>query len=104
MGIEHETYSYESLMDEVRAHIIEHYGGVAEFLRSEKYKEEFGIGQKTKANVRIYLSNGANGGKVTKSFPMLKRLYKLVIGIELEAQTIVTRTQVITKLQSRALQ
>lgn len=101
MGIvQGEALSYEELMDEVRSHIFSEYGGIAEFLRSEKYTEEFGIGQKTKANVRIYLSNGANGGSTTKSFPMLKRLYYLVFGVRLEATTIVTRTQVITKLDS----
>lgn len=89
-------YAYEELMDEVRAKILEDYKSIASFLRSDKYKEEFGIGQKTMANVRMYLSNGANGGKVNKSFPMLKRLYELIFCIELESRTEVIRRNIIT--------
>ena len=92
-----ESFDYEVLMGEVREEIKEKHGSVAKFLKSDAYVGEFGIGQKTKGNVRIYLANGVNGGKITKSFPILKRLYKCLFGITLEAQTIITRTQIITK-------
>ena len=94
-------YSYEDLLSNMRTYLNENYGGVAKFLESEKFLE---IGfQDTKAErskLHIYLANQTDKTKTVKSFPVLQKLYKGLLEIELTSRVEVVRTQIIISEKS----
>lgn len=81
---------YEQFMDEVREEIKNRYGSVYSFCLDKTIKKKF-TEQELKG-VPTIISTGSN----SKSFPMLKKLYKLLFNRTLEQKIKIQRTQIIT--------
>jgi len=92
-----QTYEYEEVLRYIRKHIDEEQGGVSKFLNSDKYLEcGFKDSPNERAKMFTYLSLPAEGEKArTKSFPVMKKLYKGLLGVELVNKIKVIRTQMI---------
>lgn len=94
---EAQLYAYEEVLKYIRKHIDEEQRGVSKFLHSDKY---LGCGFKDSPNERAkmftYLSLPAEGETArVKSFPVMKKLYKGLLGVELVNKIKVIRTQMI---------
>ena len=93
-------YDYDEVLTKIRTKIDEEYGGVAKFLESAKFSEmEIGEGKSGKAKIHIYLANQSDKSKTVKSFPVLKKLYKILLDVDLESKVVITRKQVILTSQ-----
>ena len=89
-------YEYEDLVIQLRKHIDKEFGGVANFLITEKFDkmELFNTTKEGKAKMFTYLSLPAEGEKSrVKSFPTIAKLYKELLDIELENVITVVKTQ-----------
>lgn len=89
-------YEYEDLVVHLRKHIDEEFGGVANFLETEKFDKMglFDNSKKGKSKMFTYLSLPAKGEKSrVKSFPTIKVLYKELLGIELDSTIQVIKVQ-----------
>lgn len=95
-----QEYSYEDLLLRIRTHIDGEYGGVSNFLKHEMYEKcGFEVGAKETAKMFTYLAlpketNDGTGRRI-KSFPVLKKLYKGLLGVDIQNDIQVQRTQVI---------
>jgi hypothetical protein len=93
------THTYEELLVRIRKHIDETYGGVAALIAHKDFtrKCKFESSEATHSKIYVYLSLPQNGeGAKVKSFPVLQKLYKGLLGIELKNKIQVMRSQIIT--------
>ena len=93
-----QTFTYEDLLKRIRNYIDVTYDGVANFLKhSDLEKCGFGTDSKEAAKMYTYLALPKEGaeGRRTKSFPVVQKLYKGLLGIDIESDIVVTRMQVI---------
>lgn len=88
-------YDYEVLLRHIRDHIDKEFGGVAKFLGTKDYLAcGFTDTPNQRAKMHTYLSLPPKGESVgTKSFPVLKKLFTHLLGIELDSKIKVVRTQ-----------
>jgi len=89
------NYTYKELLVHLRSQLDTRYGGVAKFLGTEDYLAcGFEDNPKQEAKMYTYLSLPAEGEPVrTKSFPVLYKLYKGILGVEISSKIKVVRTQ-----------
>lgn len=94
---EKHQYEYEYLLRHIRNYLDENFGGVSNFLETEDCKIcGFEDTPNERAKMFTYLSLPAEGEKVrVKSFPVLQKLYKGLLGIEIENKIKVVREQVL---------
>lgn len=96
---EEKQYSYEELLRGIRTHIDEAYGGVSKFLQHEDYTGKCGFVESERSKIFSYLSiskDGTFSASRTKSFPMVQKLYKVLLDIDLTSKIVVSREQVIS--------
>ena len=87
------SYTYESLVEYIRSVIIERYGSLAAFVESNDFESVgFDNARTIKTNIYVYLSKGSK----TKSLPVLSKLYKYLLDIELVGKVKVIRELIIT--------
>lgn len=97
---EAQSYSYDELLMNVRRIIDDEHGGVAKFIGSEKFIEiGFKDTKSERGKFHTYLACQSDKSKTVKSFPVLQRLYKGLLGVDLESKIKVERTQVILSNQ-----
>ena len=95
------TYSYEELLAKMQTLINEEYGGVAKFVETEKFLLlGFNDTKQDRSKFHTYLANQSDKTKIVKSFPILKKLYKILLNIELEGRIEVVRKQIIISNKS----
>lgn len=92
------TYRYEDLLIYLREWIDGNYKSVSEFLRSEKFEElGFDNSSSTRARVLSLLSLPPEGEeKVTKSIPVMQKIFKGLFDLDIESRTVVIKTQIIS--------
>lgn len=92
---EKHQYEYEVLLKHIRKYLDDKFGGVANFLDSDEFKEcSFKDTPNERAKMFTYLSLPADGEKArVKSFPVLQKLYKRLLGVEVESKIKVVREQ-----------
>jgi hypothetical protein len=91
---EKKEYGYVDLLLHIRTVIDEEYGGVAKFIESDKFVEiGFEDSKSEKSKFHTYMACQTDKTKTVKSFPVLRKLYKGLLNIELESK--IVRTQVI---------
>lgn len=84
-GAKATEYSYDEVVDKLRAKIDEEFGGVAKFLDSPEYKSTgLGEGHKDKAKIYTYLSAPTETSKRVKSFPVVQKLLQAVYNLHSE--------------------
>lgn len=92
-----QDYTYEDLLLRIRTHIDDKYGGVALFLQHKDYlKCGFDEAENAKMYTYLALPREGNDGARVKSFPAMKKLFKGLLGIELENHIKVERKQMIS--------
>ncbi len=96
-------YDYETLAEGIRNHIINTYGSVTEFFNHEDFIKKCGFtkADKSSSSMFTYLSvptgeEGPGKRKIVRSFPVISKLYRGLLGVELESKIKIERTQVIT--------
>ena len=94
---EKHQYEYEDLLIHIRNYLDENFGGVSNFFGTEDYKNcGFEDTPNERAKMFTYLSIPAEGEKArVKSFPVLQKLYKGLLGIVIENKIKVVREQVL---------
>lgn len=95
--VEMYRYEYEKLLLYIRKHLDREYGGVANFLDSKDFVlSGFEDTPSEQAKMYTYLSLPPEGQKArVKSFPVLKKLYKYLLGINIKSKIKVSREQII---------
>lgn len=83
--------AYEEALTKVRDEIDRRFGGVEAFLSNTKELKLAEIAHYKPTTLRVYLSRPNDQGKATKSAPVLCALYKYFFGVELQAETWVTK-------------
>ena len=91
-------YEYDELLRFIRSHIDAEFGGVSKFLDSPTFEElGFPTDDKEKRKMFTYLSLPAEGEKKkVKSVPILAKLFRGLLEVELESKMKIVRTQLIT--------
>lgn len=93
---ERTEYGYEELLAHMRTIINEQHGGVAKFVESPEFRKcGFADTPAEKRNFHTYMAVQSDKSKTVKSVPVLKKLYKGLLDIELDSKIVVVRTQVI---------
>ena len=92
---EKREYDYDELLVHIRKKIDGEYGGLAKFIKSEKFVEcGFEPSPNETARMMTVLSLPADGmKKKVRSFQILKKLYKGLLGVDLENTLSVVRVQ-----------
>lgn len=92
------AYTYEELLIHMRKHIDKQFGGVAKFIESNEFLQCGLVNNKEeRAKIFTYLSMPDSLGKSkVKSFPVLEKLYKHLLGVEVESKIVVERKQILT--------
>jgi len=91
---ENSEYGYVELLLHIRAVIDEEYGGVAKFIESEKFLElGFEDTKSERSKFHTYMACQTDKTKTVKSLPVLKKLYKGLLDVDLESR--IVRTQII---------
>lgn len=100
---EMKEYQYGELLVRIRAYIDDTYGGVAKFLSHEDFKKCGFKGTKADGDkMYIYLSlPREEDSRRIKSFPVVAKLYKGLLGIELKNDIKVLRVQTIRADQAK---
>lgn len=93
-----ESYEYDVLLKKIQKVIDEEYGGTAKFVESEKFLEIGFKDTKTeRANFFTYLANQTDKTKTVKSVPVLKKLFKGLLGVELTSRVeVIRKTHIIS--------
>lgn len=92
------SYDYKELLKHIRSHIDENLGGVAAFVNSPTFAElGFSTDPKDKAKIYTYLSipTDSEAAIKVKSLPVLKKLYKGLLGVNITSKMEVIRKQTI---------
>jgi len=89
------TYEYEALLRHIRKHIDAEFGGVTAFLKSDSFVScGFVDTKRERSKMSTYLSLPKAGElSRVKSYPVLKKLYKHLLGVNVNSKIIVSREQ-----------
>ena len=89
------VYEYEDLLRHIRKHIDAEFGGVTAFLNSDSFVDSgFVDTKKERAKMSTYLSLPKDGeASRVKSYPVLKKLYKHLLDVNVASEIVVSREQ-----------
>ncbi len=90
---------YEELLKYLNTYINIQYGSVSAFVESKDFSEKCGFIVGEKPKVHNYLSITKEGAKKVKSVPFLQKMFKALLGIEIQQRIIVERTAKIWSIQ-----